>query len=903
VEQREREAAAQERERESLLGSVKALEVELAAATEREAEGRAAAAVEGEEREAQVLRAGATVRGMKRDLGERVFALHEKSHGIETSVAEVELELAKLSMSVSSAHVTQVAELERQVLAAYAEAQIQDEKMALAARSLESERARSSAQEEALRVQVGALECAAQSANREVAALKHRNQEVLAEMETLRAEMEAVRRQMAVAESERAKAQNDARALSSVQVQLERAAAAAAVAAAELEAEREAARVCEMERAAEWEKAAAERVSLDEALVECRAALEASHVARDEASLQVEARAVAMQAALVSLVTDGAAVLAGMVEAERRGAESWGQWAARRNASIAALMEDIPEIAHLLQRAIEDVGLELGQALAVAERTAAGEAAVRDERDALRSSYEQKAAALQADSEAAEVRARELRLELEAQLKCKEDECRVLRERDADAKARRDEQTAREVEAEMAREQERASAKERERESEREREQEREVHGARVGEMQAQVCELEVELRKVKEQLAKQVQSRTELARGREAEARQAQHELLEAARNLEIAQNDIASLTLALYAERERAVQMEEMRDQGTVALAAEAREREEIVRAIGGDARPKQGIEAKAAAVDAEGAATRIGAGASTKQQIEIKPFLAREGAGGAGSGGGSEEVVGARLLLEAGVDLSHGLRGMCAELSDILAAIEAETLEAQEDLEAVADEMDRVLLDHAEIARSRDAALERVRDLEREQEYARSSKPPRADFSREPDGSSAGGKHGSSGGSRGRDGGGLERASALADAALKARVSAQAVRAEAQESFQRWHDGLQAQGMRASEGRGEVKATADDDFAEALSSLHTLQAGSPGHTSAAAAPTDVGDVLEAGKPAKSWMTPPALPPWTGARAIDLEHGGAARGGAAASSSRGGAAVRPSCASPFAG
>ena len=99
-----------------------------------------------------------------------------------------------------------------------------------------------------------------------------------------------------------------------------------------------------------------------------------------------------------------------------------------------------------------------------------------------------------------------------------------------------------------------------------------------------------------------------------------------------------------------------------------------------------------------------------------------------------------------------------------------------------------------------------------------------------------------------------------------------------------------------MRASAGRGEVKARADD-FEEALSSLHTLQA-SPGHTNAAAAPADVGDVLAAGKPAKSWMTPPALPPWTAARAIDLDHGGAA-----ASSSRGGAAVRPSYACPSAG
>ena len=43
----EKKRAAQEREREALLETIKALEVELASAAEREAQGHAAAAVEG----------------------------------------------------------------------------------------------------------------------------------------------------------------------------------------------------------------------------------------------------------------------------------------------------------------------------------------------------------------------------------------------------------------------------------------------------------------------------------------------------------------------------------------------------------------------------------------------------------------------------------------------------------------------------------------------------------------------------------------------------------------------------------------------------------------------------------------------------------------------------------------
>ena len=212
------------------------------------------------------------------------------------------------------------------------------------------------------------------------------------------------------------------------------------------------------------------------------------------------------------------------------------------------------------------------------------------------------------ESEAAGVRAREVRQGLEAQLKGLEDECRMLREREVDAKARGDVQTAREVEAELAREQERAIAQERDRELEREREQEREAHEARVGEVQAQMCELEVELRKAKEVLAAEVQTR---AQEREAEARQAQQSLLEAARNLEMAQHDVACLTLALHAAEEtgQAVQVEGgERYEDTAAVAAEAAGREpvEMGQALGGDAliRPKQGIEAKTVVVGAGGA-----------------------------------------------------------------------------------------------------------------------------------------------------------------------------------------------------------------------------------------------------------------------------------------------------------
>lgn len=60
-------------------------------------------------------------------------------------------------------------------------------------------------------------------------------------------------------------------------------------------------------------------------------------------------------------------------------------------------------------------------------------------------------------------------------------------------------------------------------------------------------------------------------------------------------------------------------------------------------------------------------------------------------------------------------------------------------------------------------------------------------------------------------------------------------------------------------------------DSGFADALSSLRLLQA-SDGNGRVPADAADVGDVLPPGRPARTWMTPPALPPWTAAGAADL-------------------------------
>lgn len=128
-------------------------------------------------------------------------------------------------------------------------------------------------------------------------------------------------------------------------------------------------------------------------------------------------------------------------------------------------------------------------------------------------------------------------------------------------------------------------------------------------------------------------------------------------------------------------------------------------------------------------------------------------------------------------------------------------------------------------------------------------------------------------------------------------QARSSAQAVRKEAERSFHRWQErqggqyegdvengvegggdgwsGLVASARRAADARLQH---AGGDWAGALSGLHSLQSGN-GRRRVKAVPEDLVDVLPAGRPARTWMTPPALPPWTAAGAADLRGARAVR------------------------
>ena len=59
-------------------------------------------------------------------------------------------------------------------------------------------------------------------------------------------------------------------------------------------------------------------------------------------------------------------------------------------------------------------------------------------------------------------------------------------------------------------------------------------------------------------------------------------------------------------------------------------------------------------------------------------------------------------AMVLLEAGVQLSSRLLGMCGELHEVLESIEEETLDAQDDLDLVSQEMDRLVQENETLQR---------------------------------------------------------------------------------------------------------------------------------------------------------------------------------------------------------
>ena len=128
-------------------------------------------------------------------------------------------------------------------------------------------------------------------------------------------------------------------------------------------------------------------------------------------------------------------------------------------------------------------------------------------------------------------------------------------------------------------------------------------------------------------------------------------------------------------------------------------------------------------------------------------------------------------------------------------------------------------------------------------------------------------------------------------------QARSSAQAVRKQAERSLQRWQgrqggqyegdvaNGVEGGGAGWSSLGASARRAADarlqragGDCAGASSGLHSLQSGN-GRGRVKADQEDLGDVLPAGRPARTWMTPPALPPWTAAGAADLRGARAVR------------------------
>ena len=77
--------------------------------------------------------------------------------------------------------------------------------------------------------------------------------------------------------------------------------------------------------------------------------------------------------------------------------------------------------------------------------------------------------------------------------------------------------------------------------------------------------------------------------------------------------------------------------------------------------------------------------------------------------------EKTAAAKMLLEAGVGLSEGMVGMCTELQAILSSISDETLDAQDDLELVSEEMERLIEENGRLESERDAAVLHTRLLE--------------------------------------------------------------------------------------------------------------------------------------------------------------------------------------------